>query len=70
MTMQHIAPHRRIARRHRTGSVGMILPVRLDGEPVTDPAFALPLPADFVPWEQMVEAYLRTFAADPCRAAA
>ncbi len=70
MTMQHIAPHHHRARRHRTGSAGSILPVRLDGEPITDPAFALPLPADFVPWEQVVEAYLRTFAAAPHRAGA
>ena len=70
MTVQHIAAYRRGAPRQITGSTGIILPVRLDGEPVTDPAFALPLPADFVPWEQVVEAYLLTFAPDPGRAAA
>ena len=70
MTVQHIAAHRRGAPRQMTGSAGLILPVRLDGEPVTDPAFALPLPVDFVPWEQVVEAYLLTVAAHHHRAAA
>jgi hypothetical protein len=35
-----------------------LLPVRLDGEPVTDPVFALPLPLTFQPWERVVAAYL------------
>ena len=41
-----------------------------DGEPVTDLAFALPLPTDFVPWELVVEAYLVSFEPQPQRAAA
>ena len=70
MTLQHIASHRRRAPRQMTGSAGVLLPARLDGEPVTDPAVALPLPADFMPWEQVVEAYLLTVATHPHRAAA
>ncbi len=70
MTLQQIASHRRTAPRQISGRPGFIMPVRLDGEPVTDPAYALPLPADFVPWEQAVEIYLATFATTPDRVAA
>ena len=48
---------------------GMIFPLRFDGEPVTDPAFALQLPADFRPWEQVVQAYLDEHATPLRRAA-
>ena len=54
----------------RRGRAGSVLPVRCDGEPVTDPAFALALPADFVPWEQVVDAYLARVAGEPHQAAA
>jgi len=47
----------------------MIFPLRFDGEPVTDPAFALQLPADFRPWEQVVQAYLDEHATPLRRAA-
>ena len=70
MTLQQIAPRLQVQSSQAKGRAGYILPVRLDGEPVTDLAYALPLPADFVPWEQVVEAYLATFAPEPQRAAA
>ena len=70
MTLQQIVPRPEVAPSPVMGRAGFILPVRLDGEPVTDLAYALPLPADFVPWEQVVEAYLATFAPEPQRAAA
>jgi hypothetical protein len=53
-----------------TGNPGFIMPVRHDGEIVTDPAFALPLPADFIPWERAVAAYLATLATPGYRTAA
>jgi hypothetical protein len=62
MSLQPYALRRRRALRHVDGGVGRVMPVRLDGEPVTDPAVALPLPADLVPWEQVVEAYLAGIA--------
>ena len=70
MTVQQIATPRRTVPSRSSGSAGFILPVRLDGEPVTDLAFALPLPTDFVPWELVVEAYLVSFEPQPQRAAA
>jgi hypothetical protein len=47
----------------------VIFPVRFDGEPVTDPMFALPLPVDFRPWEHIVAAYLADRTAELRRAA-
>lgn len=41
-----------------------ILPIRLDGEPVDDPADALPLPPDFRPWEVVVIAHLAARAGE------
>ena len=70
MTVQQIALPRPTAPSRPSGSAGFSLPVRLDGEPVTDLAYALPLSVDFVPWEQAVEAYLTRFEPQPQRAAA
>jgi len=41
-----------------------LYPIGLDGEPVTDPRYALPAPADFRPWEEVVAAYLATWTTD------
>jgi hypothetical protein len=70
MTLHQSRRHRQDAPTSGAGTSGGILPVRRDGEPVTDPAFALPLPPDFVPWERVVAAYLARFAPPPQRAAA
>lgn len=52
-------PRQQIHRRSAT-----IVPVRFDGETVTDPAYALPLPPDFRPWEDVVSAYLAARTAE------
>jgi hypothetical protein len=41
-----------------------LFPLGLDGEPVTDPTFAIPLPADFQAWEEVVANYLAARTAE------
>jgi hypothetical protein len=45
-------------RQQSDGRSAYLLPLRFDGEPVTDSTYTLPLPADFRPWEEAVAAYL------------
>jgi hypothetical protein len=46
-----------------------LFPLRFDGEPVTDPTFALPLPTDFQAWEEVVANYLAARTAELLHAA-
>ena len=64
MAQHHVTRSGAAARVGSRGRTGTILPVRLDGEPVSSAELALQLTWHIEPWETVVEAYIAACEAE------